>query len=229
MKRIQNILLVLTLTAFTSSAAEYMVKGDKADNFMGLNVSGDPVLINTSQELMVSGADNAQYNQKNAVSIFVFELPDLGEEVIEKANLTIDLRIQWPGASSFPLGLDVYGVRTSSDPTVLVSDYGFGTNPGNGKLIQDNVASVANKDDLTYEKFTSVETSIDASTALVAWLTEQYSSASPGDYVFFRYNSDGETSNNSWKLVAADSKTEAVPVLKITTVYGPGTLGLLVE
>ena len=206
----------------SANAAVISVASDPADTTIGLNTEGVPGVHWNAATTMIIGDDNAQYGKDDVAAVAVFQLPDLGGEAIDTANLSC--RMSW-GRYALSGGVDVYGVRAASSNAVLVGDYGWGQplTTGGGTLIQDDfIVHAGETQDLA-----TFETDDTADAALAAWLAGAYSSgAVAGDYVFIRFNGDAQ-SNNTFGLISGNHATEMPPTLTITTIPEPATLGFL--
>jgi len=195
----------------------FTLVGSTTDTFIGLDAAGTAVPYWVGQQELNVGHDNAANSQSNNCAVLVFELPDLEGIAISNANLDISMKVSFPGAANWPASIDLYGVRYDSSATVLASDYApVGNNVGNGTLLQDNVASLTDNNDLTYAAYTHIDSSAIGSAALVSWITAQYDAgAVAGDYVFLRFNTD-ELSTGPWQIASANNTdTNLLPVLTL--------------
>jgi len=200
-------------------ADDITISSDAADTFIGLNSGGTPVPYYAGQDTLNMGDDNFGSSQGDNCAVVVFELPDLEGKTIAIANLTVEIKVGWPGAASYPLGVDLYGIRYADSPTVLASDYGF-NGSGPGSLIQDNVWEISSNINVPYAPF---ETDGAGDAVLAGWVSDQYTAgAQPGDYVFLRYELDTSTANQV-QIASADN-TEA-GVGKPTLTLGFGVAG----
>ena len=210
----RSILATLVLVRALSSGAVVTVPGNKTDNSIGKNAAGALVLGYAAQQDLEAGDDNAAYNKADQCAVLVFRLPDLGGQFITNANLTANMYASLPGGTDpFPKGIDLYAVRRSSSSTVTTNDYGF-KGFGSGTLIQNNVMTMTNNG--TYGR-APYETDAGGDAALANWLNVQYASgAGTGDYVFLRYELDGNTVNQI-KITSADNTSNPPPVLTLFT------------
>ncbi len=209
--------LIVCLSCGAAIGATYSSPSNPADQEIGLNASGEPVLLFVGQNAFLLGDDNVAYNRGSVCGVAVFALPDLGGETIDSASLSFDLYSGYPGGvNDWPKGLDLYGVRYASSPSVLLSDYApVGAAPvGNGTLIQDDVFVMPSNGSYAWA---SHQTDATGDAALAAWLAAQYAAgAQPGDYVFLRLNVDKPTAN-SVQVASANNTAHSVPTLTIST------------
>lgn len=209
-----NVITVLNVPEGT-----FIIKSDAADNSIGINSNGTPSLYFVGQTTLSVGDDNYGSGKAEGCAIVVFKLPDLNGKEITAANLEAQVTISWSGATNYPVGLDLYGVRYASSPTVLTNDYGF-MGSGPGELIQDNVWEVPASAVYPYEIY---ETDESGDAALAAWITEQYSAgAVAGDYIFLRYDSD-QFITNPFTMGSGDAVTNQTPTLTLVTGSGGST------
>jgi hypothetical protein len=132
--------------------------------------------------------------------------------------LAIEVNISYPGASSYPVGLDLYGVRYSTNKTVLTNDYALINSPS-GTLIQNNVWEIPSSGIYPGE---TRETDASGDATLATWIAAQYTAgAVAGDYVFLRYATDTHL-QNGFSIISADitSSASQIPVLTIITETG---------
>ena len=221
--KLLSIVLVAAFMATTTQAAIIVVDGDTADTSIGLNESNAPIVAWPGGASNAIGSANHQYNKGDSVTVVVFELPDLGGEAIDTADLTFDGKRTWESVWN----VDLYGTRSAASASVSVADYGYGPTPG-GTLIQDNIMTPADLNNTWFSK--STDATGDA--ALAAWLADQYTAVGAGGFVFLRFNSDDVTPQpagdvNTYTVAAANATTEAIPVLTITTVPEPASLSLI--
>ena len=226
MKKILATTLIAAMSTSVSMAAVINEDVDDGSTHIGLNGAGTPIVYNPGEYIITAGDDNSSSNRDDESAVLVFQLPNLAGETISDANLSSSIKIQWPGAGSYPLGLDLYGVRYSDTHTVLASDYLAIGSTGNGTLIQDDVVSLANNN-AGSASFIARETSASGDAALVTWLTDQYTAgATAGNFVFLRFTPDA-SSSNPWQIASFGHTTEATPVLTIETIPEPATIGLV--
>ena len=219
MKKILVTMMAVGLVASVSMADVFNVGGDVADTTIGLDAVGNKTLIWVNQTTLTAADDNYAASQGDKKAVLVFALPDLAGKGISAASLNFELQSRYPTADSYPAGLDLYGVRYASTAVVLGTDYDLVTS----SLVQDDVATLANNNDATYASFTTV-TASDA--GLATWLTAQYTAgAVAGNFVYLRLESDVHMAN-PWNMVSADGAS-GTPVLTITTIPEPATLGLV--
>lgn len=233
----KNLFYPFTLLALSSVAVHavvFIIPGDPSDVSIGLNDSVQPIIGWNGDGGLQMGDDNAEFNKDDQAGIAVFELPDLAGETIGTASLDFTFTsgaFLGPGGDGLPKGVDVYGLRTSSSNAVQTSDYGFGSTPGNGDLIQDDIFVITNSE--PFPGAVSISTDATGDANLASWLQNQYDNgANAGDYVFIRLNLDDAT-NNALAFGSANNATEANrPSLTIATVPEPtayaALLGLLV-
>jgi hypothetical protein len=216
--RRRSILAGLMFLGVSAFGAVITVPGDKPDNSIGKNAAGALVLGYAAQQDLEAGDDNATYNKDDQCAVVVFRLPNLNGQAVSNANLTANMYASLPGGTDpFPKGVDLYGIRYSSNSTVVTNDYGF-KGSGPGTLIQNNVMTMTNSG--TYGR-APYETDDGGDAALASWLNVQYAAgARTGDFVFLRYELDGNTANPI-KIASADSTNNTPPVLTLFT--GAGT------
>jgi hypothetical protein len=199
-------------------AGTFTTNGLTAD--VSIGYSTNPLTLHilwVGETKLYNGGNVYDYNKGDRCSIMVFQLPDLGEESIASANLDFDGQRQWEDTWN----IDLYGVRSSSSSTaVITNDYGFGQNPS-GTLIQDNIMTPSDANNAWVSK--STDDTGDAN--LASWLIAQYAAVGAGGYVFIRFNPDNTVAiptgdANLYMIASADSTTQAKPVLTITTQAG---------
>lgn len=195
----------------------FVVTSEKADVSIGvLSSNGTPSLLFSGESVLLVADNNYQYAKAEACAIVVFRLPDLGGKSITSANLAASMYASYPGAASYPMGIDLYGVRYASSSTVLTNDYG-NNGSGSGILIQDNLWSIPSS--AIYD-WTVRETDVSGDAALLSWIEDQYTAgAVAGDYIFLRYESDALTVNPCY-ITSADSTTNQPPVLTLVAEGG---------
>ncbi len=215
-------LAILVAAGVSADAAMFDVTSDPGDTTIGLNTEGVPGVHWNGATTMIIGDDNAQYGKDDVAAVAVFQLPDLGGEAIESANLAC--RMTW-GKYALSGGVDVYATRYASSKSVIVDDYGWGQplTTGGGTLIQDDLIVHAGE----AQEMATFETDDAADAVLAAWLADAYAGgAVAGDYVFIRFNGDAQSAN-TFNLVSGNHTTEMPPTLTITTVPEPATLSVL--
>ena len=189
-----------------------------ADVYIG--ISTNPIVEHVAwvgDSVLYCGGANYEYNKGDMCAVVVFQLPDLGGETIASANLTFTGQRQWETVWN----IDLYGVRSSSSSSaVITNDYGFG--PGtSGTLIQDDIMTPGDANTTWISKATDVT----GDANLASWLTAQYASVGAGGYVFLRFNPDNVVARptgdaNTYLIAAHEHTTEAMPALTITTQAG---------
>ena len=193
------------------------IASSTADTFIGLDTNATPVIYWTGQPELTVGDDNFSSERGDQCALLVYQLPDLGGNPVTNARVDISLQGEFLGVTNYPVGLDLYGVRYDSSPTVLVSDYApVGSNVGNGTLLQDDVASLSADNDKTYTEYTPVSTDTSGGSALAAWIMAQYDAgAVAGDYIFLRLNND-KFAISYWSIKSADNTaTNEIPMLTL--------------
>ncbi|MFW6146039.1 MAG: PEP-CTERM sorting domain-containing protein [Planctomycetota bacterium] len=213
---------VLVVAGVSADAAMFDITSDTADTTIGLDGDGVAHVHWNGASSLGIGDDNAQYSKDDVAAVVMFELPDLGGEIIDTANLSC--RMSW-GKWALSGGIDVYGVRYASSNSVQASDYGWGQplTTGGGTLIQDDFIVHAGES----QPMATFETDDAADVVLATWLADAYDAgAAAGDYVFIRFNGDAQSAN-SYSLVAANHSSEMPPTLTITTIPEPATLSIL--
>jgi len=216
----------IALLGLAAQAAVIPINSEPSDNSIGLNASAEPILSYTAQTTLIVGDDNFAYNKGDNCAVVVFALPDLGGETISAASLSVDLYTGYPGGvNDWPKSLNLYGVRYGSSSAVLTSDFApVSADPGNGTLIQLGIFTMPSSGVYAWDSY---ETDAAGDAALAAWIADQYAAgAQAGDYVFLRFNLDKPTAN-SVQIASANSVDHNIPVLTITTIPEPATLGLL--
>ena len=222
LKKAKHILTAVALVAIlgVGMSAEAVVvtniTSDVADAHLGVNSNDVVSVLDIGNAEFRAGGGNLQYSKADMCSVFMFQLPSLDGGTVSSANIGINTRVSYPGALSYPVSLDLYGVRSASTPTVLASDYApVGDNVGNGTLIQNDVVSLTDNNDQTYASFTPISTSATGDAALASWISAQYDAgAVAGDYVFLRLNTDVATANY-WITASADHASESPPTLTL--------------
>ncbi|WP_309395819.1 hypothetical protein [Cerasicoccus maritimus] len=224
MKSVYPITTLALGAALSTHAAVFNVTGDPSDRGIGLNDSLAPVFRSVTQTNLSLANDNFQFNQGDLVGVLVFELPDLGGQAISTANLYTQLTnggyLQPDGG--YPYDIAIYGMRTSASNAVELTDYGFGTSPGNGDLIQSDYYTFTTNQPFPGDE--AVNTSAAGSISLASWLQDQYDGgATAGDYAFIRLTPSGPT-NNPPAFASADNTTPGyAPVLTVETIPEPRT------
>ncbi len=221
MSRIAFAAFSVALTmACTTDAAQFVISSNVADTYIGLNKDGNPTVGWNGDAEIIVGDDNPDSSKDAVAAIFMFELPDLAGEFISDAKL--DFTITGSDWMSSTAKLDLYGLRYASTTQVLTTDYGFGPEPGNGVLIQDDLYAGFGGD-MNFPIFVSAEGS-----TLVDFLSDLYQNgAVGGDYVFFRLNLDAMSANPARIASASYADPAYRPSLTITTVPEPSTYAAL--
>ena len=208
------------ITVQTLPEGTFIIDSDKADNSIGLTVSNSPptVVGFVGQSSLAVGDDVYASNKGEQCAIVVFKLPDLAGKPITAANLAVEVSIGYPGAPSYPVGLDLYGVRHATNALVTVADYASIGSPS-GTLIQNNVmelpASASYPNEIR-------ETDITGDANLIAWITAQYADgAVAGDYIFLRYATDTYVFN-PFSITSGDSTSSSNQVPKLTIITATG-------
>jgi len=218
MKKKLIAMLAIACCASVSMAAVIDIDADLLDQ----QVRGNGT---TGTSLNWSGQANDQVSGSQSGEMVVqFVLPDLGGEAISSANLLASLNSPtWQTWGN----VDVYGVRYSSAAAVALSDYApFSDSAGNGTKIMDNFY-VSGSGTAAY---VDLNTDATGDAALAVWLTAQYTAgAVAGDYVFLRFQPDHMDAVGGHAITFATANTagETTPVLSITTVPEPATIGML--
>lgn len=156
------------------------------------------------------------------VLVFPFELPALGAgEFFDSDETTFSVHLMSREFGT-DFGVDLYGLRYASTPTVSTNDYA----PAGATLLQETFfdASAING--------TRISTDATGSSNLATWLGAQYSAgAVAGDYVFLQLRADADVATdafNSYQVGMADNPTADLrPYLEVSIIPEPGTLGLL--
>jgi len=219
----------LSLAATSAHAVVFTIEGDPSDRSIGLNESSQPVLLWNGDGSLVTADDNGEFNKDDQAGIAVFQLPDLAGEAIATASLRFTVTggsHLASGGDGMPKSFDLYALRTNSSNAVVTGDYGFGANPGNGDLIQDDFYTFTVSQ--AFPGPETVNTDSAADTALASWLQDAYDGgAVAGDYAFFRVNFDTEAANGA-TMGSANNGNEAFrPQLTIETVPEPATYAAL--
>ncbi len=177
--------------------------------------------------------------QKETAHIVPFALPDLGGETITSVNFKVGATDSGYGAG---LSLDLYGVRVSASNATAASDFYRGTwdtSGTNGTAIQQAYAvKIAGNPAPANPR--EINSDAGGATALGAWLQSLYDGgAQPGDFAFLRVNPDQDylagsnsyiymyTANSTAASDIAGGTTLQLPVLEITTIPEPATLGMV--
>ncbi len=231
MKRLLTLALVclnLGLTAISANATVLSVITDAADREIGIgngmNMTNDgPHLAWNGDPEMRAGNNNPDFGRQDGAIILAFELPAIPSgEVITSASLTSDVWRHFLNG----VNTDLYGVRSSALPDPVLADYGFGTIPGPGTLIQDNIYTPA----IPQTVWTSVSTDAGGDAALASWIDAQYTAVGVGGYAIMRLQLDAAATTALYYKVPSGNNTTGLglPTLSITTeaVPEPTTLGL---
>jgi uncharacterized protein (TIGR03790 family) len=190
--------------------------GNAADNYIGLNTNGTPILGTVSSLTLAIADDNAASNRSNQCSVIVFALPALqpGQTVIG-ANLALEMYAGYIGGGADPLpkGVDIYGLRYATNSLVRTNDYGFKTLVGPADvLLQNNIALFASNIIYNYAVYNTDAT---GDAALAAWLNNQYvAGAVGGNYVFLRIHPDSHSANPIY-ITSANTVTNIPPTLTL--------------
>jgi PKD repeat protein len=197
-----------------------LIGSDLSDSSIGVNASGIPSAYNNAQVVLYAGDDNYNSSKGDACAVVVFELPDLGGDVITAASLAADIAISNPGATNYPVALDLWGSRYSDSATVLTNDYGF-KETGSGTKLQDDIISIPGSGIYDWEV---INTDALGDAALVAWLNAQYDDgAVAGDFVFLRYQSTDFTTG-AFQIASAHKTDPARTVPILTIMVGDGSI-----
>lgn len=166
--------------------------------------------------------------------VLVFVLPDLQGGTILSANLTAYGTTVLPNTSYYS-ALDLYGLRwhantgAISDTSLSMTDVADSKDysaSNNGTGIMDNM--FPNSTNASLNGTYSIDDA--AQIALGDWLQAQYDGgAQAGDYVFLRLTPDRVDTaifGRGWNVNSADASSNQ-PVLQITTIPEPATIGML--
>jgi hypothetical protein len=154
-------------------------------------VSDDPIL---------RPGESGAFPAEDRSPVFVFQLPDFGNEPEPFSNATFQFNIE--GQTNTPPDIDLYGLGRRASPDVLGSDYYGGTtapDPTDAMLLEDNIL-------FNGKAFGLTQTSHQGSEALKDYLNTQYASgAGAGEYVFLRLSSNSTTEKvGRFSLTSAD-------------------------
>jgi len=229
MGRFCTVLAVCLCASLTASAAIIPIAGNGADQEVRL----DGTLRWVGQGDMRVGNEGT-----GSAGIFVFELPVLpAGETVSTADFAFSVIGGNNWKALYLKGIDLYALRMSNAPTVLLTDCYKGPYGG-------DASATAIQDLIVYEPeqlnqgapgdLGRHDTSAAAEAALGAWLQSLY--GSPGydpagaNYVFIRLNAreDLTTAGRYWTVASANNATvDSRPVLTLTTIPEPATLSLL--
>ncbi len=173
------------------------------------------------------------------VYVGAFALPVLPEgDIVHTANLRIAITGGNDWMMLYQKGIDLYGVRLSSSPTVLASDFyagPYGEDP-NGTPIMEHLVYQPNSVNAGFDSnlLGLYETDDAADANLAAWLQTLYDDPSydPAgtNYAILRINSQGDISATYryFSIGAADNATESNrPLLTIESIPEPDVAALL--
>jgi hypothetical protein len=183
-----------------------------------LNTNGIAVLGSITQTAHNIADDNATSSKSNQCAVILFKLPVLAAgETISTANLALDISAGFlsGGQDPLPKGVDIYGLRYSTNSAVLTNDYGFKTITGaNDVLIQNNIVQFTSN--ITYN-YMVYNTDTAGDIALANWLKAQYAAgAVGGNYVFLRIHADSHSANQiSITSANSTSTSNTAPTLTL--------------
>jgi len=173
------------------------------------------------------------------VYVGAFALPALPEgDTVHTANLRIAIIGGNDWTTLYQKGIDLYGVRLSSSPTVLASDFyagPYGDDP-NGTPIMEHLVYQPNSVNAGFDStlLGHHETDDDADANLAGWLQTLYEDPSydPAgtNYAILRINSQGNisTAYRYFSVGSADNATESNrPLLTIESIPEPDVAALL--
>lgn len=195
----------------------FVLESDSADCSIGVLTNGTLSLLNSSAAELNMGDDNYDYGKADQCGVLVFKLPDLGGKAIAGAGLTVDWKASniGPGIDPLPKGIDLYGVRFSTNSLVTTNDFGFrAAGTSNGILLQNDFLYIDVSEAMQYE---SAATDAAGDANLVAWITAQYSAgAVAGDYIFIRLHADSYSAAPFY-VASGNSTVQKKPTLILMT------------
>ena len=234
MKRASALMMLIALCGLamsTAGAAIIDIPCDGADK----TYRDDGSSIWVGQKNAGVGMDSSA---RELGHVLVFELPDLGGETIQSANL---LMHAWDSAWGTSLSLDLYALRRDASNATAASDMYRGpwdTSSGlRTPIMQAYAVKVAGNPAPPSER--NVETDAAGDTALAAWLAGEYAAgAQAGEFVFLLVTPDTDYVGGSNSYIYFDTgDTTTVqsygatyvqnPLLTITTIPEPATMALL--
>lgn len=179
------------------------------------NVHDDGFLgASSSWKLLPGGAGGSP--AKNLAPVFVFRLPDFGNDPLPFADATFLFNIE--SDQGTPPDIDLYGLGRRSSADVVGSDYYGETtavDPTDATLLEATILYAGKPSGLA-------QTSAAGSQALKDYLNAQYASgAGAGDYVFLRMSSTSTTDTaRRFELTSADGAVSSPTDTRPRIVYG---------
>ena len=212
-RNMKKILLILTIfTLSISSTLAIQIKGLTSDRGVFPTTKTYAEEWDGPSDIRV-GRGNS--DDETSSAIFVFQLPERDGMPIETASLSFYITVS--GNWKLDYAVDLYGVRSSSDPAVLTTDGYIGKNDRNATKLQNDIKSTQVSGHL--------HTDSAGDAALSSWLNGLYDAgAIAGDYAFIRLSVDTPPKNNYHhdSFASANHKTISKrPVLSITIEQKP--------
>ena len=189
-----------------------------------LSFHGDNLSGNDSWKLNIGEwYGGAPGNYGMTLGMMVFQIPNFGEVDNPFLSAELEVILEQKG-DALDFAADLWAVRTSDSPSLLLSDWYIGPDTGNaaaGTLIQSSYLSPENELGL-------VTTSADANQQLIDYLNARYDGGNGvGDYVFFRVNKGDENAFvNGWnayvlKSSQSDAGMDGAPEIRYTSTVDP--------
>lgn len=152
--------------------------------------------------------------------VLPFQLPNLGAVSNPFTSADFGVMVYEIGGATVT-DIDLYAVRTDSDPAILVSDWYIGSAiDSNATLIQESFLTPASSAGFVGAPNNSTDATGDAN--LLAYLNTAYDSgAAAGDYVFLRMSYSGDTfaaGYDAYKITVREASQQGEwPVISVTT------------
>lgn len=186
------------MLAVDSAASAAVMPGLGAD----ANVEETGTIYSATSITLLQGGSGVG-NPKDRATVFVFQLPDFGEEATPFNNARLEFTLE--SITNSPPGADLYALGRRASATVLISDY-YGQNatadPTDAVRLQSNILTTASSSG-------RILSNASGSSALCDYLNAQYDNgAGAGQYVFLRLSSNAVIDNvERFNLSSADSTT----------------------